>query len=237
MMSKDSTNPNHWLMYHRPREIFVGPHTVVVSDMYLFRILLPETPGALGKVATAIGNAGANINALEIIDRRSGSAIDDFIVELPPDVMPDTVVASCHSVEGVEVLWVSRTYSDWTIASDIEALNSMLADPGEAPAVLVDEAPNLFHSSWAALVDKGFHVLHATQAAPDFTLEAQVALGDLDGVRSLDLPPDWIPEWGETIVAIAPVGDQWILVGRQGGPSYLPSELTRLRHLAALATA
>ena len=205
--------------------------------MYLFRVQLPEAPGALGSVATAIGNAGANINALEIIDHHSGAAIDDFIVELPPDVMPDTVIASCCTVEGVKVLWVSRTYSDWTIASDIEALNSMLADPAQAPTVLVDEAPNLFHSSWAALVDKGFDIVHATQAAPDFTPQAQEAIGDLDGVRSMDLPNDWIPEWGETIVAMAPVGDRWILVGRQGGPAYLSSELTRLKHLASLATA
>ena len=205
--------------------------------MYLFRILLPDAPGALGKVATAIGNAGANINALEMIDHHSGTAVDDFMVELPPDAMPDTVVASCCTVDGVHVLWVSRTYSDWTIASDIEALDSMLTDPSEAPAVLVDKAPNLFHSSWAVLIDKKFHVLHATSSAPDFTKEAQDAIGELGGVRSLDLPSDWIPEWGETIVAIAPVGEQWILVGRQGGPEYLPSELTRLKHLASLATA
>jgi len=224
-------------MYHRTRENSSGPAPTRWVTMYLFRILLPETPGALGKVATAIGNAGANIHALEIIDHHCGSAVDDFIVELPADVMPDTVIASCHTVEGVQILWVSRTYSDWTIASDIEALNSMLADPSEAATVLVDEAPNLFHSSWAALVDKEFHTLHATQAAPDFNQEARKALGDLNEVRSMDLPPDWIPEWGETIVAMAPVGEHWILVGRQGGPEYLPSELTRLRHLASLATA
>ena len=205
--------------------------------MYLFRVLLPESPGALGKVATAMGNAEANIHALEIIDRRSGSAVDDFIVDLPPDVMPDTVVASCHTVEGVQVLWVSRTYSDWTIASDVEALNAMLADPAQAAVILVDEAPNLFHSSWAALVDDRFQVLHATPAAPDFGPEAQEALGDLSEARSVDLPPDWIPEWGETMVAMAPVGENWVLVGRQGGPAYLSSELTRLKHLAALATA
>jgi len=205
--------------------------------MYLFRVLLPETPGALGSVATAMGNVGANIHALEIIDHHSGVAIDDFIVELPPEVMPDTVISSCCTVEGVKVLWVSRTYSDWTIASDIEALNSMLAEPGEAGFVLVDKAPNLFHSSWAALIDKDFHILHATQSAPDFTPEAQQAIGILDEVRSIDLPSDWIPEWGESIVAIAPVGENWILIGRQGGPAYLPSELTRLKHLASLATA
>jgi len=238
-MSNNSAQYDHWLMYHKVCEIFIGPHLnaeAVVSDMYLFRILLPETPGALGRVATAIGNTGANIQALEIIDHHDGSAIDDFIVDLPVDLMPDTVVASCHTVEGVQILWVSRTYSGWTIASDIEALNSMLADPAQAPAVLVDEAPNLFHSSWAALIDQEFQILHSTSSAPELTPQAQAAIGDLDTVRWVDLPQDWIPEWGETIVAIAPVGENWILLGRQGGPAYLPSELTRLKHLASLAT-
>jgi len=184
-----------------------------------------------------MGDAGANIHALEIIDHHAGSAVDDFIVELPPDVMPDTVVASCHTVAGVQILWVSRTYADWTIASDVEALNAMMADPSQAGAVLVAQAPNLFHSSWAALVDTDFRVIHATDTAPEFGGEARAAIGALEKVRSIDLASDWLPEWGETIVAMAPVGEHWILVGRQGGPAYLPSELTRLRHLAALATA
>lgn len=204
--------------------------------MYLFRVHLPESPGALGKVATAMGNEGADIQALEIIEHGPGFAIDDFIVDLPPDILPDAVIAACQSVEGVRILWVSRSYSEWTIASDIEVLNEMMAEPGQAGAILVREAPNLFHSCWAAIVDLDYRVLHATSTAPDFTPEACEAIGPLAGVTSVDLPADWIPEWGETIVAIAPIGTETaILLGRQGGPEYLPSELTRLRHLAALA--
>jgi hypothetical protein len=50
------------------------------------------------------------------------------------------------------------------------------------------------------------------------------------------LPAEWLPQWGETIIALAPLnGERTIVVGRQGGPAYLNYELTRLKHLAALA--
>ncbi len=205
--------------------------------MFLLRVQLPEVPGALGAVATAMGAAGADIQALEIVGHGPGFAIDDFIVNLPPDSLPDTLVAACQTVEGVRVLWVSRSHTDWTIASDIEVLNSMGAHPESAGAILVNEAPNLFHSSWAALVEAGQHVVHATGTAPDFDENTWRAIGDLTRPRTLDLPANWIPEWGETIVAIAPINhDRVMLVGRQGGPAYLPSELTRLKHLAMLTT-
>jgi hypothetical protein len=59
----------------------------------------------------------------------------------------------------------------------------------------------------------------------------------LDELRTEELPAEWLPGWGVTVVAITPLpGDRAIVLGRQGGPGYLRSELVRLRHLAALAS-
>ncbi len=205
--------------------------------MYLFRVQLPETPGALGQVATAMGAVGADIQALEIVDHSVEAAVDDFIVDLPPEAMPDSLIAACQAIDGVRVLWVSRSHAEWTIASDIELLNNMAADPVQAVYVLARDIPNVLHSSWAVLVGSDKKILYASETAPEFTDQGWEAIGSFDEVRSQELPDGWMPYYGESIVAIAPLGNgQALIVGRQGGPAFLPSELTRLRHFVGLAT-
>ncbi|MDR1386797.1 MAG: amino acid-binding protein [Propionibacteriaceae bacterium] len=206
--------------------------------MFLLRVQLPEAPGALGRVASAVGAIGANIHSLEIIDHGPGYAIDDFMVDLPAGLMPDTLVSACQEVSGVRILWVSRHHSDWSVESDISVLNRMAEAPDIAGQILTQEAPVVFHSTWAALLLRSdpVQVLQATDLAPDFAADGVVALGDLTAARAFELPAEWLPQWGETLIALAPLsGRRTIVVGRQGGPTYLDSELTRLQHLAALA--
>ncbi|MCW2838256.1 MAG: amino acid-binding domain protein, partial [Marmoricola sp.] len=43
---------------------------------YLLRVELPDVPGSLGRLASAIGSAGGNIDAIEIVERtHDGRAI------------------------------------------------------------------------------------------------------------------------------------------------------------------
>ena len=51
---------------------------------FLLRVVLPDKPGSLGAVATALGNAGADILGVDVVERADGHAIDDLAVELPP---------------------------------------------------------------------------------------------------------------------------------------------------------
>jgi len=50
---------------------------------FLLRVILPDKPGSLGAVATALGNAGADILGVDVVERADGHAIDDLAVELP----------------------------------------------------------------------------------------------------------------------------------------------------------
>jgi UTP:GlnB (protein PII) uridylyltransferase len=53
------------------------------------RLTLPDRPGSLGSVATAMGSVGADINAVQIVEKTTdGSVVDDFIVDLPPNQLP-----------------------------------------------------------------------------------------------------------------------------------------------------
>ena len=63
--------------------------------MLILRIQVPDVPGALGKVATTMGTVDADISAVEIVEKGDGYAIDDFILSLPTETMPDTLVSTC----------------------------------------------------------------------------------------------------------------------------------------------
>ena len=76
---------------------------------FLLRVELPDVPGSLGALATALGGAGADIEAIEIVERQSsGRVVDDVLLELPPRLMPDALITACHKLDGVRVHWISR---------------------------------------------------------------------------------------------------------------------------------
>lgn len=205
--------------------------------VFLVRVALPDRPGSLGAVASAMGQLSADINAVEIVERYEGFAIDDFMVELPSGSPADALVTVCESVPGVQVIWVSHYPEAWGLQADVDVLNAMTEDPEHAEEILTQQAPAVFRVSWAVLVDADSGtVLARSELAPDLDATGVGALGALDVLRSGDLPDGWIPGWPETLVAVAPMRrNAAIVLARRGGPEFIKSELARLGHLAALA--
>jgi hypothetical protein len=206
-------------------------------SVFLVRVALPDRPGSLGSVASAMGQLSADINAVEIVERYEGFAIDDFMVELPPGSAADALVTVCESVPGVEVIWVSHYPEAWGLQADVDVLNAMTEDPDRAEEILTQQAPAVFRVSWAVLVDTASNtVLAKSELAPDLDAAGVEALGVLDELRSAELPDGWIPGWPETLIAVASMRrNAAIVLARRGGPEFIKSELARLRHLAALA--
>ena len=139
--------------------------------MYLMRVALPDRPGSLGAVASAMGSVGGDINAVEIVEKGDGVVVDDFIVDLPPGRLPETIITACHRLEGVRVEWISRYPEGGGLQSDLEALERMTADPASAAETLVSLSPVVFRSHWSVLLEvTGDQVtsLAATTLAPDF---------------------------------------------------------------------
>ena len=205
---------------------------------HLLRIQLPDVPGSLGAVATAIGAVGANIDAIEIVEHSAdGTAVDDVFVNLTAGVLPDMVVSAVQRLDGVRVLWVSRYAVGGNLNLDLEAVEAISDDADHAIRRLAALAPQVFRADWAMvaeLTDVGLVRVEATPGAPDLPDDAK----DWFPLAVASRPPvgeEW-PGWGNTDVAAAPLGSgaRLIAFGRYGGPEILESELARLNHLAAL---
>lgn len=196
---------------------------------YLLRVQLPDVPGSLGRLATAIGSAGGNIDAIEIVSRGSGFAVDDVFLAADSTAMPDSIVSACQQLKGVEVLWISRYAAGTNLFLDLEAVEAMTQSPRDAADTLVDLVPQVFRADWGVRARrKGdqFEILHRTSAAPT------------DLPDKTPWPVDNVADGAidELLLLAAPLGaDEAVVIARRGGPEFMDSELARLRHLAQLA--
>ena len=51
--------------------------------LFKLQLSLPDRPGSLGAVASAIGFAGGDIRSLVVLRSENGSGIDDITVAIP----------------------------------------------------------------------------------------------------------------------------------------------------------
>ena len=191
---------------------------------FLLRVSLPDVPGSLGRLATAIGEAGGDIEAIEIVEKRyDGTAVDDVFLEMVDGTMPDAIVSACTELDSVKVLWIGRYAAGGNVFLDLEAVEDLTAHPDDALDRLVDLMPVVFRADWGARVHRSSGVVRATETAPD-------SLG------WVDVPAERMLERDGDLLAGCPLGpDDAVLIGRHGGPAFLASELARLEHLANLA--
>ncbi|TDD44751.1 ACT domain-containing protein [Kribbella antibiotica] len=208
--------------------------------MFLLRLIIPDRPGSLGTVATALGEVNADIHAIEIVEHRreNGTAVDDIVVDLPPGVLPDRLVSACNSVDDVEVIWFSRYGAGGGLHMDLEAVEQMTSAPSDAIDLLIEQSPAVLHADWAVLLDgtgSDVKVVLETSATPEFGDVASAWL-PLEKATILD-PPAGHKGLAESVLVAAPLDSdrRIILVGRRGGPEFLGSEVARLSYLASLA--
>ncbi len=204
---------------------------------YLLRVALPDVPGSLGRLASAIGSAGGNIDAIEIVERsHDGRAVDDVFLNAEHGVMPDSIISACTSLEGVEVLWISHYGAGSNLTRDLEVVEAMTSEPETARDTLVDLLPATFVVDWAVRVRRegdGAKVLHGSSAAPVEVPEDVHWPLDLKRGRRIDVPE----RLAELLLAGCSLDeDEMLVIARRGGPEILDSEIARLCHLAALAS-
>src|SRR3954453_17267405 len=193
---------------------------------FLLRVELPDVPGSLGRVAATIGEAGGDIEAIEIVEKRhDGTAVDDVLLEMAPTAMPDSVVSACNALDGVKVLWISRYGPGGNLFLDLEAVEELTADPEGALDRLIDLLPVTFRSDWAARVNKSDGIVYTTAAAP-----SELVWTHIDRAEPVASDDE------NTIACAARLNkSDIVIIGRRGGPEFLDSEIARLGPLVGLA--
>jgi ACT domain len=215
-------------------------HTVRVS--YLIRVVLPDRPGALGAVASALGHAGGDILSVDIVERSAGQAIDDLVVELPPDRLADSLVTAAASVAGVRVESIRPYAGVIDPFRELELLEKLAVSTDDAPSVLADGFCRLFRAGWALVLEAP-----DLEGAPSTVIARSSAAPEIDTLpapwwpptpsRALNAEEAWAPTgWARmgTELAVVPLGRRAILVGRPA-LRWLASEIMRMSHLASIA--
>jgi hypothetical protein len=205
---------------------------------YLLRVRVPDRPGSLGALATALGRADADIVSLDVVARMDGAAVDDLLLELPLGRPADALVTAAHSVAGVRVESVRRYAGGADLHRDLDLLQATADAPASALATFAEGLPGVFRADWALLLDGG-QAVYASSAAPDAPASTDGLLPLLRARHVEDTEPWLPPGCSDTAMAAAPVGrpDRVVLLGRVGGPDILDTELLRLAHLATLTAA
>lgn len=192
---------------------------------YLLRVVLPDRPGALGALATALGHAGADILSVDIVERSPGQAVDDLVLELPPDRLADTMITAALAVEGVRVESI-RPYAGYIDTHrELELLEAITDAPAEAARLLAEGLPRIFRAGWAMVLNapsptdpQGAPVLAGSAAAPEISSLA-APWWPLTQAAVLDVSAPWAPPVWNTLgteLAAAPFGERVVLVGRPG---------------------
>ncbi len=211
---------------------------------YLLRLVVPDRPGLLGAVATALGTAGIDIVSVDVLERGGGVAVDDIVVDLPPGRLPDSLITAVRSVPGVEVETLRPFAGPLDTHRELDLLEALARiGPDAAAKLLAAELPRVFHSGWAVVLsasDDGWDVAAASDAAPVFD-DVTLPWMPIPGPRLLPSDDSWLPErWREMAVEMmaSPYGGPGcaVVLGRSGGPAYRRSELLRLAHLTGIAT-
>jgi hypothetical protein len=71
--------------------------------LYQMKISLPDRPGSLGAIASAIGAAGCDIRSLSVLESKDGIGYDDILVAVP-GTDPTDLVNVLSSIGGVTVI-------------------------------------------------------------------------------------------------------------------------------------
>jgi hypothetical protein len=206
---------------------------------FLMRITLPDRPGALGAVASALGSVGADIISLDVVERASDRAVDDLVIDFPHGGLADALITAAHSVDGVTVESIRPYAAVLDTDRELELLEAIVTNPADAAQTLCDGVVRVFRAGWALLLGPAERppvpVIAASAAAPEIA-EFDVPW-PVEKAATFDELPSWAPEaWHKvgTELVWCPLGRRAVLVGRPA-LRWLPAEVARLSYLCGIA--
>jgi hypothetical protein len=210
--------------------------------LFAMRINLPDSPGSLGAVASALSEGGANILTLEVIDRDGGLAVDHLVVEAP-EGLTDALVRVSLDVPAATVEAVRPVDAFPNVAAPMELAAQVSESGTGALDVAAEGIPGALWTTWCVAVRLEPSGLEAIAASPCSPVIAGLAAPWWYPAKGMRLrSDDWMPAaWrmGKLSyeVAAAPIVGLGaaLLAARRHGPRFRASELHNLELLARMA--
>lgn len=205
---------------------------------FLVRLEVPDRPGALGAVASALGTHGVDIRSMAVVEPGS-RVVDDFVVEPPAGCGAAGLAAILAAIPDVLVDTV-RPYAPRSLADGLRYVDVLATAGGSG--TLTSFAAHALRADWALIVSTGLRGVvtsHASQGAPIVAWSALPWL-PLYEATALSGSAPWVPSsWQDSATALvaAPVGapGRALLLGRRGGPCFRRSEVAAVASVALLA--
>lgn len=208
---------------------------------YLIRVMIPDAPGSLGKLADAMGSVNGNIESVDVVEKSTnGQVTDDIVVTLRQGTPPDTIISAAQAIPGVEVDSIRPFSGRVDRRGQIEMLAAVATNHRQRDKAMTDFVgvlPRTMTSGWAIVLDNAGVMTRvaASPAAPEDD-GTNPPHADVESARILREDEDWVPaSWRllDASLCAAPIGATGLMlvVGRPGGPDFLATEVDHIGSL------
>jgi hypothetical protein len=183
----------------------------------LVRVWLPDRPGALGLVASRIGAVRGDIVGVDVLERGTGVAVDEFAVDLASLDLVPVLVREIEQVDGasVEEVRIVGNFPDARLdALELATALCSVTTVDGLHTTLVSQTRQEFLADWAALIAPGRVIASAGEGTPGANVLEALASGTAASTRVVDglSGPD------DLAVATLASHGATLLVGRSGHP-------------------
>ncbi len=193
------------------------------------RLSIPDQPGTLGRVASAIGVAGGDVHEIQVLACDLGRAVDDVWVRVSSPQHLERLVRGLTSMRGVEVEGVRSNVSEISRLGELELISAVLAT-GDLQ-VLVNQAVAALDLTWAAVIDAPFVGVDTVQEPRVLVSSAQgPAVGATIGLP-VRLSARRNDRDGAVLVIPLTPTEGALVVARQEGPAFHTNEVYRFGEL------
>jgi ACT domain len=196
------------------------------------RVNLPDRTGSLARIATAVGNAHADIESVTVLQQHEGGrAFDELTVDVVDAAHLAATVAAIDALRGFRVEGVACPAPPVSAHGDLGLVAQLVAQPQRLVTTLADGLPTAYGAHWALVLrfdnpDAEPEIVAASVGAPP---APQLPL------RSLPLR---LSCWSDDVsaTAVAPLGEvpMAVMLSRDGGPPFHGSEMWRLETLGSI---
>jgi hypothetical protein len=207
---------------------------------FLLRVELPDRPGALGAVASRIGAVRGDVVSVEVVEQREGTAVDEFVIELPDEDHLSLLLSEVAEVDGVSLQDV-RPVTSRRHDRRLEAYSTALIIIGERTphgvlSALTTRVCAELDATWSVVLDVEASTVIAAQGRPPATQWMATSVAAARAAGTDDEAGKAVAQPGGLDVAEVGFVDltAWDLVLAAGRPGWRFGARERA-HLAALA--